>query len=113
MTFLLLSSTLACCAIARDPANATVAIYDAGREEFWAAEARHRLDWVTPFETVLTWERPYAKWFLGGKLNAAYNCVDRWVERGHGNRVACHVVPDDGPAAAGCRAVVACFSRRH
>ena len=60
-------------------ANATAAIYDAGLEEFWAAEARQRLDWITPFETVLEWERPYAKWFLGGKLNAADNCVDRWV----------------------------------
>ncbi|WP_300014422.1 acetate--CoA ligase [Pseudonocardia sp.] len=94
-------------------ANATAAIYDAGLEEFWAAEATQRLDWATPFETVLRWEPPYAQWFLGGKLNAAYNCVDRWVERGHGDRIAYHVVPDDGPAAAGCRDLTYAELQRH
>jgi acetyl-CoA synthetase len=51
---------------------------------------------------VVEWERPYARWFLGGRLNAAYNCVDRWVERGRGEQVAFHLVPDDGPESDAC-----------
>jgi len=53
-------------------------------EAFWAQLARERRDWSTPFETTLEWDLPFAKWFLGGKLNVAYNCVDRHVERGLG-----------------------------
>ena len=55
---------------------------------FWAAQA-NRLSWATPFTEVLDWsEAPFAKWFVGGKLNVAYNCVDRHVEAGNGDRVA-------------------------
>ncbi|MGH3811922.1 MAG: acetate--CoA ligase, partial [Pseudonocardiaceae bacterium] len=74
-------------------ANATVALYDqadADRESFWAQQA-HRLHWHTDFEQVLDWsDAPFAKWFVGGKLNVAYNCVDRHVEDGHGDQVAFH-----------------------
>ena len=57
---------------------------------FWAKQA-NRLSWATPFTEVLDWsEAPFAKWFVGGKLNVAYNCVDRHVEAGHGDRVAIH-----------------------
>jgi acetyl-CoA synthetase len=57
---------------------------------FWAEQAR-RLSWETPFTEVLDWSQaPVAKWFGGGKLNVAYNCVDRHVEAGHGDRVAIH-----------------------
>jgi acetyl-CoA synthetase len=84
-------------------ANAQPDIYDTSLEEFWDAEARERLDWFAPYERVLEWEQPYSKWFLGGRLNAAYNCVDRWVEKGHGDKVALHVVPDDGPDSSQCR----------
>ena len=72
-------------------ANATAAMYDeanADREAFWADQA-HRLHWDTDFEQVLDWSNaPFAKWFVGGKLNVAYNCVDRHVDDGHGDQVA-------------------------
>lgn len=58
------------------------------RLKFWAKQA-DRLSWATPFEQVLDWsDAPFAKWFVGGKLNVAYNCVDRHVEAGHGDRPA-------------------------
>jgi acetyl-CoA synthetase len=57
-------------------------------EAFWAAEAEQRLSWSRTWDKVLEWDLPYAKWFLGGQLNAAYNCVDRHVERGIGAKVA-------------------------
>jgi acetyl-CoA synthetase len=84
-------------------ANAQPDIYDASLEDFWDAQAKQRLDWFTPYEQVLEWEQPYAKWFLGGKLNAAHNCVDRWVEHGQGDKVAYHFVPDSGPDDPACR----------
>ena len=52
---------------------------------------------------MLEWNLPYAKWFVGGKLNACYNCVDRHVENGKGDKVALHVVPDDGPDSSEAR----------
>jgi acetyl-CoA synthetase len=67
-------------------------IYDEAnedREGFWARQAAE-LDWFEEWETILEWEVPYAKWFVGGKLNVAYNCVDRHVEAGHGDQVAYH-----------------------
>jgi acetyl-CoA synthetase len=56
--------------------------------EFWASEARERVSWSTPFDQVCEWNPPYARWFLGGRLNACYNCVDRHVEAGRGEKVA-------------------------
>jgi acetyl-CoA synthetase len=56
--------------------------------EFWASEARERVSWSTPFDQVCEWDPPYARWFLGGRLNACYNCVDRHVEAGRGEKVA-------------------------
>ena len=74
-------------------ANATSDLYDqaeADRLAFWATQA-DRLSWGTPFTEVLDWSNaPFAKWFVGGKLNVAYNCVDRHVEAGNGDRVAIH-----------------------
>ena len=49
------------------------------REAYWEAWAR-RLDWFTPWDTVLEWDPPFSKWFVGGTLNAAYNCLDRHLE---------------------------------
>ncbi len=69
-------------------ANARAEIYDEGLEAFWEREGRERVSWFEPFTKVLDWELPYAKWFLGGKLNLAYNCVDRHVENGVGDKVA-------------------------
>ncbi|GAB3245282.1 acetate--CoA ligase [Nocardioides dilutus] len=66
-------------------------------EAFWAAQAE-RLDWAQRWDRVLDWDDPpFAKWFVGGRLNAAYNCVDRHVANGLGDRVAIHWVgePED------------------
>ena len=69
---------------------------DADRETFWAEQAE-RLHWDTKWSRVLDWSgAPYAKWFVGGKLNVAYNCVDRHVEAGHGDQVAIHWVGEPG-----------------
>ncbi|MFY9919121.1 MAG: acetate--CoA ligase, partial [Mycobacterium sp.] len=72
-------------------ANATAELYSEAEKDrlaFWAQQA-NRLSWETPFDEVLDWsEAPFAKWFVGGKLNVAYNCVDRHVEAGNGDRVA-------------------------
>ncbi|HAM12100.1 MAG: acetate--CoA ligase [Actinobacteria bacterium] len=58
------------------------------REDFWAEQARE-LHWHTPFTEVLDWSTPpFAKWFADGALNVAYNCLDRHVEAGNGDRVA-------------------------
>ena len=54
------------------------------------------IDWSTPFETTLEWDLPFAKWFTGGELNVAYNCVDRHVERGLGDKVAYHWIGEPG-----------------
>ena len=74
-------------------ANGTAALYweaDGDRLGFWAKQAA-RLSWETPFADILDWsDAPVAKWFVGGKLNVAYNCVDRHVEAGNGDRVAIH-----------------------
>ena len=76
-----------------DNANADDDLYraaEADRLEFWAEQAR-RLSWHTPFTEVLDWSgAPVARWFVGGRLNVAYNCVDRHVEAGNGDRVAIH-----------------------
>ncbi|MGC0327489.1 acetyl-CoA synthetase [Streptomyces sp. SAI-170] len=63
---------------------------DDDRLAFWAEQAA-RLDWDTGWDEVLDWsDAPFARWFTGGKLNVAYNCVDRHVEAGHGDQVAFH-----------------------
>jgi acetyl-CoA synthetase len=68
---------------------------DADYEAFWAEQARS-LAWFEPFETVLEWELPFAKWFGGGRLNVSYNCLDRHVEAGLGERVAYHFEGEPG-----------------
>jgi len=58
---------------------------------WWAQQARGRLHWHTPFETVLDdTDPPFYRWFDDGRLNASYNCLDRHVEAGRGDRVAFH-----------------------
>src|SRR5918996_4435392 len=71
-------------------ANATAEIYDLSFEELWEREGRERVTWFEPFDDLYEWELPYAKWYVGGKLNVAYNCLDRHVENGLGDRVAYH-----------------------
>src|ERR671911_1713984 len=57
-------------------------IYERGFEEFWESEGRERVTWFERFSKLYEWELPYAKWYLGGRLNVSYNCVDRHVEAG-------------------------------
>ena len=59
-------------------------------EGFWREEALRRVSWFEPFSQVLEWTLPYAKWYVGGRLNICYNCVDRHVEAGSRDRVAYH-----------------------
>jgi acetyl-CoA synthetase len=58
-------------------------------EGFWAEQAE-RLHWMKPWERVLDWDLPFAKWFVGGQLNVSDNCLDRHVEAGGGDKVAYH-----------------------
>ncbi|MDQ3891142.1 MAG: acetate--CoA ligase [Actinomycetota bacterium] len=69
-------------------ANAKAEIYERDFDEFWGTEGRERVTWFAPFEQLYEWEPPYAKWYIGGKLNACFNCVDRHVEAGLGDKVA-------------------------
>ncbi|MGO1316854.1 MAG: acetate--CoA ligase [Cellulomonadaceae bacterium] len=81
-------------------ANAQPEIYAqaaADRPGFWAEQARSLLDWRKPFTEVLDWSQaPVARWFADGRLNAAYNAVDRHVVAGAGDRVALHFEGEPG-----------------
>ena len=57
-------------------------------EGFWAQQAQEHLHWFEPFHTTLQWNEPFAKWFVGGKTNVSYNCLDIHVLHGRGDRVA-------------------------
>ena len=65
-------------------------------ESFWARQASELISWDKPFESVLEWELPYSKWFLGGKLNVSFNCLDRHVIAGKGDKVAFHFEGEPG-----------------
>jgi acetyl-CoA synthetase len=56
--------------------------------KFWAELARDELHWFKPFEKSLVWNEPFAEWFAGGQTNASYNCLDRNLAAGHGDRTA-------------------------
>ncbi|MDM4017194.1 acetate--CoA ligase [Roseiconus lacunae] len=58
------------------------------RDGFWKEQALEHLHWFEPFGDVCQWEAPHAKWFVGGKTNASYNCVDRNIDQGRGDKVA-------------------------
>ena len=73
-------------------ANAQPEIYERARADrlgFWESQANF-LSWDRKWDEVLEWELPHAKWFVGGRLNASVNCVDRHVDAGNGDRVAIH-----------------------
>ena len=55
---------------------------------FWAELAREELHWFEPFNETLVWDEPYAQWFVGGKTNVSYNCLDRNIDQGLGDRTA-------------------------
>jgi acetyl-CoA synthetase len=80
-------------------ANLTSEMYDeaaADRLAFWAKQAE-RISWAEPFQEVLDWSNaPFAKWFVGGKLNASYNCLDRHLEAGKGDKVAYYFEGEPG-----------------
>jgi acetyl-CoA synthetase len=63
---------------------------DADWQGFWAGQARELLTWQRDFDTVLEWDLPFARWFVGGQLNVSENCLDRHVAAGRGDRVAFH-----------------------
>ena len=69
-------------------ANAKPDIYDRDPDEFWESEAHERVTWFEPFTELCRWEPPFANWYVGGKLNVTYNCVDRHVDAGRGGAVA-------------------------
>jgi len=64
-------------------------IHELGQNQtkFWDEQGK-RLDWFKPWDTVLEWKHPFAKWYVGGKLNAAYNCLDRHLEGARRNKAA-------------------------
>ena len=79
-------------------ANAKPEIYEEAERDrlaFWESQAR-RLHWDTEWSSILDWKPPYVKWFIGGKLNASYNCLDRHVIEGRGSRVAFHFEGEPG-----------------
>ena len=79
-------------------ANAKADIYEVAQKDrlgFWEEQAR-ALTWDKPWSKVLEWNSPYAKWFIGGKLNASVNCLDRHVAAGIGDRVAFHFEGEPG-----------------
>ena len=82
--------------------NALVAgtqLYDEANQDyqgFWARQAAELITWNRDWETICEWELPFAKWFVGGQLNVSYNCLDRHVEAGLGDRVAIHFEGEPG-----------------
>ena len=81
-------------------ANGKAELYQQAQDDFegfWADQARRYVTWHKDFTTTLDWsDAPFAKWFADGELNVAYNCVDRHVEAGNGDRVALHFVGEPG-----------------
>ena len=77
----------------------TVDLYDEAatdRLAFWERQAR-RLEWAQPWDQVLDWSQaPFARWFVGGRLNVTVSCLDRHVAAGHGDQVAIHFEGEPG-----------------
>ncbi|MHB8736073.1 MAG: AMP-binding protein, partial [Terriglobales bacterium] len=70
---------------------ARAALYQAALDDpetFWGDLARQELHWFQPFTTVLDWKPPFAKWFVGGRTNVSYNCVDRHLAGWRKNKAA-------------------------
>ena len=74
-------------------------LYDEANEDyesFWARQAEELVSWDTPWTTICEWNLPYSKWFVGGSLNVSYNCVDRHVLAGKGDKVALYFEGEPG-----------------
>jgi acetyl-CoA synthetase len=81
-----------------EKANARSSIYEEAEQDrlkFWEKQAE-RLHWFKKWDEVLDWKPPFAKWFVGGKLNASYNALDRHVLEGRGERVAFYFEGEPG-----------------
>jgi len=77
----------------KDALVVDTSLYDEANQDyegFWARQATELVTWFEEWHTILEWDLPFAKWFLGGKLNVSYNCLDRHVEAGRGDKVAYH-----------------------
>jgi acetyl-CoA synthetase len=76
-------------------------LYDDAAEDyqgFWARQAAELLTWSTEWDTICEWQLPNAQWFVGGQLNVSYNCLDRHVEAGRGDKVAFYWEGEPGDA---------------
>ncbi|HKB28612.1 MAG TPA: acetate--CoA ligase, partial [Candidatus Limnocylindrales bacterium] len=80
-------------------ANAKAGIYEEAAADpvaYWERLGRERITWTKPFEKTLDWDLPFAKWFVGGELNVSYECLDKHVEAGRGDKVAYHWIGEPG-----------------
>jgi acetyl-CoA synthetase len=78
--------------------NATAELYEEAERDylaFWAGWAR-RLEWTRPFTRILEWNEPFAKWFGDGELNVSFNCLDRHVRAGRGDKIAYYYEGEPG-----------------
>ncbi|MEY4364840.1 MAG: acetyl-coenzyme synthetase [Actinomycetota bacterium] len=76
-----------------------VHLYDEANEDyqgFWARQAAELVEWSKPWHTICEWELPFSKWFVGGELNVSWNCLDRHVLAGRGDKVAFHFEGEPG-----------------
>jgi acetyl-CoA synthetase len=85
-------------ALVRDTSLADEAAED--DEGFWARQAADLVRWTKEWDTILDWQLPYSKWFVGGQLNVADNCLDRHVEAGSGDKIAIHWEGEPGDTRA-------------
>src|SRR5256885_7250661 len=68
-------------------------------DKFWAKQAKSELVWFKPWKKVLQWNEPFAKWFIGGKLNVSFNCLDKWLGTPYANKAA--LIWEGEPAGSG------------
>jgi acetyl-CoA synthetase len=69
---------------------------DRDYEAFWARQASELVEWSRPWDTICEWNLPFSKWFMGGQTNVSYNCLDRHVLAGKGDKVAFHFEGEPG-----------------
>ena len=69
---------------------------DRDYEAFWARQASELVEWSQPWDTICEWNLPFSKWFVGGQTNVSYNCLDRHVLAGKGDKVAFHFEGEPG-----------------
>ena len=78
-------------------------------EGFWGEQAGELLDWFEKWDTVLDYKPPFAKWFVGGKLNASYNCLDRHLKTWRKNKAA--IVWKASPVTVACSPTLTCIAK--